>query len=123
MFSFDGIWHALLTAEWAAILRYGVIGALAGAVVMPLIVYIGMRTNQDRMRENFKAVGIPEGLPLYGLFALAGAGLFGVIGASQPVLDAAGENEVYVRGALLVAIMLILFPPFARALRRLRNKD
>lgn len=117
------IWQVLLSAEWRRILLYGSAGAIAGAFAMPILVFIAMRTNQDHIRDLYKASRIPESVRLYGLFALSGAALFGIISASQPVLDAAGEDEIYVRAALLVFIMLVLAPPFVRALRRLRDGD
>lgn len=55
------------------------------------------------------------------LVSISGAGPFAMLGASQPVLDSAGENDVYISGALIAVIRLVVGIPLVRALRRLRK--
>lgn len=117
----DQILKVVEKVDWAAVAQWAVAGAMIGAAVMPLFVYIAMRLNQDRIRDLYKARRIPEDGRFYSVFAIFGAQLFSLFIGSQPVLDAAGEDEVYVRGAILVFIMAVLAPPFVRALRRLRD--
>lgn len=111
---------AIASVPPATLLKYAAIGALTGAVVMPLLAYAAMKTNYRKLRDTYTATGIPQTARLYSVFAMFGAALFAIIVGSQPVLDAAGENEVYIRGALIPVIMIVVGIPFVRALKRLR---
>ena len=111
---------AIAAVPPAALAKYALGGAIIGAVAMPAIMFIGLKFNLKRVRTTFEASRIPQTPRLYRLFAAGGAGMFGIITASQPVLDAAGENEVYIRGALLPVLLLMLWP-LVRALRHLSD--
>ncbi|MCB1484355.1 MAG: hypothetical protein KDJ17_05630 [Hyphomicrobiaceae bacterium] len=52
-----------------------------------------------------------------------GAVLFAIVVASQPVLDAAGKDEIYIRAVLLPVLMLLVGWPLARVLKRLRTNS
>jgi hypothetical protein len=116
------ILDAIAATSPAAIAKYAALGAAAGAIVMPLIIYFGLKFNLKRLRTIFDSAAIPKTAGLYRISAAMGAALFGIVTGSQPVLDAAGENEVYIRAALLPVILLVVLWPFARALRRLRER-
>ncbi len=121
MFPTSELLDAFRAVDPATLAKYAAIGAAIGAVVMPLIVYLAIKTNYKRMRDLYAATLIPQTARFYRLFAISGAALFAIIAASQPVLDAAGENEIYIRGALIPVIMIVIGIPFVRALRRLRS--
>ncbi len=104
----------------ATLAWYALVGAAVGAVAMPAIMFVGFKLNLKRVRTIFEASRIPRDARLYRLFAVAGAVIFGILVASQPVLDAAGDNEAWIRGALIALVMLAGWP-FVRALKRLRD--
>ncbi len=106
----------------STLLKYAILGALLGAVAMPAIMFVGFKLNLKQTRTTFDAARIPRNARLYKLFSIAGAVLFAVLLASQPVLDAAGDNEVWIRGALIPVLMLVGWP-FVRALKRIRDED
>ncbi len=112
---------AFRAADPAVAAKYAVIGAAIGAVITPLILFLAIKTNYKKLRDMYAITLIPQSARFYRLFAIAGAALFAVLAASQPVLDAAGENEIYIRGALIPVIMIVIGIPFVRALRRLRS--
>lgn len=111
---------AFTSVNPATLAKYAVIGAAIGAVITPLVVFLGIKTNYKKLRDMYAATLIPQSARFYRLFAITGAGLFAIIAGSQPVLDAAGENEIYIRGALIPIIIIVIGIPFVRALRRLR---
>ncbi len=112
---------AFRAADPAILAKYAVLGALIGAVLTPLVIYLAIKTNYRKLRDMYAATLIPQSARFYRVFAFAGAALFAILAASQPVLDAAGENEVWIRAALIPVIMIVIGIPFMRALRRLRN--
>ena len=114
------IFDAIASVSVAKFATYGAVGALAGAVFTPLVIFLAMKLNYKRLRDIYQTAAIPETAHLYRLFAIIGAVMFAVIAASQPVLDAAGDNEIYIRGAL-VPVLMIIGIPFVRALKRLRS--
>jgi hypothetical protein len=105
----------------ATVAKYAGIGALIGAVFTPLVVFVAMKTNYKKLRDMYTATRIPQNQSFYRLAAISGAALFAILAASQPYLDAAGENEVWIRAALIPVILIVIGIPFVRALRRLRN--
>ena len=115
----DAIMAAFAHVPPAVLLKYGLAGAALGAVLTPLLVFLAIKYNHERLGDLYAAY--PQTPAFYGLFARAGAALVGLIGASQPVLDAAGENEIYIRGALIAIIMVFIGVPFVRALKGLRR--
>ena len=104
----------------ATLAKYALIGAAIGTFAMPAIMFIGFKLNLKRVRTIFEASKIPQTPRLYRLFAAAGAVSFAIIAAIQPVLDAAGKEGVWIRGALIPLIMLVGWP-FVRALRKIRD--
>ncbi len=121
MISTFQIIEAFSAVDPATLAKYAVIGAAIGAVITPLILFLAIKTNYKKLRDMYAITLIPQSGRFYRLFAIAGAALFAIIAASQPVLDAAGENEIYIRGALIPVIMIVIGIPFVRALRRLRS--
>ncbi len=113
---------AFRATDPATALTYAAIGAAIGALLMPLVVFLAIKTNYRKMRDMYAATLIPQTARFYRLFAIAGAALFAIIAASQPVLDAAGDNEVWIRGALIPVILIVIGIPFVRALRRLQRR-
>ena len=112
--------NAFLAVPPATLAKYALIGAAIGTFAMPAIMFIGFKLNLKRVHTIFEASKIPQTPRLYRLFATAGAVTFAIIAASQPVLDAAGKEEVWIRGALIPLIMLVGWP-FVRALRKIRD--
>ncbi len=117
----DALLDAFRAADPATLAKYAAVGAAIGAVVTPLVIYLAIKTNYRKMRDMYAMTLIPQTARFYRLFAIAGAALFAIIAASQPVLDAAGDNEVWIRGALIPVIIIVIGIPFMRALRRLRD--
>lgn len=112
---------AFRAADPAMVAKYAAIGAAAGAILTPAFLYVAMKLNLRRLRTINEASGIPHTPKLYRIYSAFGASLFAILAASQPVLDAAGENEVWIRGALIPIIMIVIGIPFVRALKRLRS--
>lgn len=112
---------AVAAADPATVAKYAAVGAIAGAVVTPLLVFLAIKTNYKKMRDIYAATRIPQTARFYRLFAISGAATFALIAGSQPVLDAAGDNEIWIRAALIPIILIVIGVPFVRTLRRLRN--
>ncbi len=112
---------AFFAADSAMAAKYAAIGAAIGAIVMPLLVYLAMKTNYRKLRDMYAATRIPQTARFYRVIAIFGAALFAILAASQPVLDAAGDNEVWIRAALIPVTLIVIGIPFVRALRRLRD--
>jgi hypothetical protein len=115
------ILDAFRSADPAAIATSAAIGAVTGAVITPLVVYLAIKTNYKKLRDMYAGTLIPQTPQFYRVFAIAGAALFALVAASQPVLDAAGDNEVWIRAALIPVILIVIGIPFVRAQRRLRD--
>ena len=115
--------EAIAAVPISAIAKYAAIGGAAGFVATPLLVLLSMKTNYKHMRDIYAATRIPQNARLYRIFAFAGAALFAIVAGSQPVLDAAGENESYIRAALIPVIAAAVGIPFVRALKRLRKES
>ncbi len=116
-FMLDAIKHA----SPAAIAQYALAGALIGAGLTPLLVFLAIKTNYKKMRDVYAATLIPQTGRFYRLFAIAGAAVFAIIAGSQPVLDAAGDKEIWIRAALIPIIAALVGVPFVRAMKRLRG--
>ncbi len=111
--------EAIAAVPPGTIAKYAAIGAAAGGIVTPLIIFLAIKTNYRRLRDAY--AHIPQSRGLYRLFAIAGAAVFAIIVGSQPVLDAMGENEIYLRGALIPVIAIGVGIPFVRRLKVLRD--
>lgn len=107
----------------AEIAKWALIGAIGGAFVMPAICFIGLKLNLKGLRTVNQAARIPESSALYRLYAKLGAAFGAIMTGLMPVLDAAGKDEVLIRGALIPAVMVAVFWPFTRALKRLRESS
>ena len=116
------ILDAIANVPPLTVAKYALIGGLLGAILTPPILYVGLKLNLEGARTSFEASRIPQTPRLYLLFSIFGAALFAILGASQPILDAAGDNEVYIRAALLPVILLVVGWPFVRALKRHRAR-
>ena len=112
---------AFRAVDPATLAKYAAIGVAAGAILTPAFLYLAIKLNLRRLRTINEASGIPQTPKLYRIYSAFGAALFAILAASQPVLDAAGDNEVWIRGALIPVIMIVVGIPFVRALRRLRD--
>ena len=114
----DSLVHALAATPWTACAAYAVTGAVLGAVLTPLFLLLAIKLNYRRLGDAYAS--FPQDGTFFRLFAYGGAALFGIIAGSQPMLEAAGPDEMYIRGAMIPLIMLVVGWPFVRALKRLR---
>lgn len=114
---------AIKAAPPAKIATFALAGAVIGTIAMPLIIYVGLKLNLKRIRTVMDNAGIPRNAAFYRLMSATGAALFAIVAASQPVLDAAGDNEVYIRGALIPILLIVVGWPTARAFKHLRENS
>lgn len=61
--------------------------------------------------------------PVRSRISAVGAVLFAIVVGSQPMLDAAEKDEIYIRAILLPFPVLLVGWPLARALKRLRTNS
>ncbi|MEQ1653099.1 MAG: hypothetical protein ABL897_11475, partial [Hyphomicrobium sp.] len=70
----------ILTAvSLATVAKYAAVGALLGAILVPLVILLAIKTNYRKLRDGYAS--FPKSAAFYRLFAIGGAALFAVIAA------------------------------------------